>query len=280
MDNIKEIEFTKMTGAGNDFILVDFLAVDVNINWSQIAPILCNRRYGIGADGLLIVTSSKKADFLMKYFNADGSYGGMCGNGGRCAALYVLKKFSRREIRFEALDYIYSASLNDTNIKLQMKDPSGFYSSKLTVENEVVSFSFIDSGTAHVIIFLSDISRKLNNKIQSDRFGHIGSQIRHNVMFAPGGTNVNFIEIINGNTISMRTYERGVEEETLACGTGAVASAIVAAITKKIQTPVKVLTRSEELLEVSFREREGRIVDVNLTGPAKEVFQGIYKIAL
>ena len=234
MENAIEIEFTKMTGAGNDFILVDFLSGDINLNWSVIVPMLCNRRYGIGADGLLIICPGKRADFLMEYYNADGSFGGMCGNGGRCAALYAMKKFSRQEIKFEALDYIYRASTNGTNVKLQMKDPLGLYSNRLNLDNEVISFSFIDTGAPHVVILLNDISENLRNQIQSDNFNRIGSQIRYNAMFAPAGANVNFIGIVDNKTISMRTYERGVEEETLACGTGAVASAIVAAITKKI----------------------------------------------
>ena len=279
MEHKIEIEFTKMTGAGNDFILVDLFDKEINPNWSQIAPVLCNRRYGIGADGLLVISRSKKADFIMNYFNADGSYGGMCGNGGRCAALYYFKKFSRTETKFEALDYIYHAKTIDGNIKLQMKEATRFYSNTLTADNEVIPYSFIDTGTAHVVIFLDEVSTEFNKKIQSDKFNYIGAQIRNNKHFAPGGTNVNFVLVIDDHKISMRTYERGVEEETLACGTGAVASAIVTSKVKQFKPPITVLTRSNELLDVTFQEREGSITDVNLTGPAKEVFQGKVEIS-
>jgi len=280
MENRKELEFTKMTGAGNDFILIDLFDKEISINWSQIAPMLCNRRYGIGADGLLVISPSKKADFIMNYFNADGSYGGMCGNGGRCAALYYFKKFSQTETKFEALDYIYSASTIEAKIRLKMKNPTGFYTSKLTIDNEIIPYSFIDTGTAHVVIFQDEISNELNKKIQSDKFNYIGAQIRNNERFAPGGTNVNFIRIIDNHKISMRTYERGVEEETLACGTGAVASAIVTTIVKQYNPPITVLTRSNESLDVAFQEREGSITEVTLSGPAKEVFRGKVEISL
>lgn len=280
MENKIEIEFTKMTGAGNDFILIDAFDKEISINWSHVAPILCNRRYGIGADGLLVITRSKKADFIMNYFNADGSYGGMCGNGGRCAALYYFNRFSKTETKFEALDYIYSATAIDTKIRLQMKNPTSFYSNTLSIDNEIIPYSFIDTGTAHVVVFLDEVSGELNKKIQSDKFNYIGAQIRNNERFAPGGTNVNFIRIIDKHKISMRTYERGVEEETLACGTGAVASAIVVTIVKQYKPPITVLTRSNELLDVSFHEREGSITEVTLSGPAKEVFRGKVEIQL
>ncbi len=280
MENKKELEFTKMTGAGNDFILIDLFDKEIIINWSHVAPILCNRRYGIGADGILVLSRSKKADFIMNYFNADGSYGGMCGNGGRCAALYYFNKFSKTETKFEALDYIYSATGIDTRIRLQMKNPTSFYSSTLTIDNETIPYSFIDTGTAHVVIFLDEVSGELNKKIQSDKFNYIGAQIRNNERFAPGGTNVNFIRIIDSHKISMRTYERGVEEETLACGTGAVASAMVTTIVRHYRPPITVLTRSNESLDVNFQEREGSITDINLSGPAKEVFRGKVEISL
>src|SRR5882672_9272740 len=143
------VDFTKMTGAGNDFVLIDGRRRRFELDWAGLAPVLCNRRYGIGADGLLIIEESGKGDFSLKYFNSDGSYGGMCGNGGRCAARYIMDELNKSEISFEALDYLYHASSVPPQVKLRMMDPKHIYSKELQVLNHVIPLHFLFTGTDH-----------------------------------------------------------------------------------------------------------------------------------
>src|ERR1041385_1052110 len=217
-----KIRFLKMTGAGNDFVLIDNLEQEFNLNWSLSAPVLCNRRYGVGADGLLIIEKSSKAAFTMSYFNADGTYGGMCGNGGRCSANYVMEKLGLDEVRFEALGYTYEASRKRDDVKLQMKDINSIQTNiKVRIGEDELLVNFVDSGAPHVVILQDSIPSRIYEKIRNEGIVELGRAMRHHPTFAPDGTNVNFIEPLSKSTISMRTYERGVEDETLACGTGA-----------------------------------------------------------
>jgi len=276
------LHFTKMTGAGNDFILIDNRSNRYSIDWTKLAPEICNRRYGVGADGLIIIERSDKADFKMSYFNADGSYGGMCGNGGRCSALFVMEPVSLNSIKFEAFDFIYSAeTASDSKIKLKMKAPKLLQLNiELNLLNEKVIAHFIDTGAPHTVLFMDDLSSNLLTEIRNTGITRIGSTIRHHDNFAPDGTNVDFIEIINRNSIMIRTYERGVEDETLACGTGAIASAIVASFMKNLNNQINVHTSSKEILEVMFDERVKEITNVELIGSAKKVFEGNYQTFL
>ncbi len=262
-----------MTGAGNDFILVDARESVMTTDWTRFAPRLCHRRYGIGADGLLILERSVKADFGMKYFNADGSFGGMCGNGGRCAALYVMLEGKKGEISFETLDYVYRAAVTGDQVKLDMKDPSGFYHKEIEVSGYHIPFHFIDTGTAHAVIFLDELDAEVQLKLFTEGIKPLGAAIRHHEQFAPDGTNVDFIRV-SGNTVSMRTYERGVENETLACGTGAVASAVTASLAKRLNPPIFVSTKSDEMLLVNFVSESDKISHVQLSGSARFVFSG------
>jgi len=277
MDEI-QINFTKMTGAGNDFILIDNRSGLYSINWEGLAPELCDRRYGVGADGLLIVENSSKADFEMKYYNSDGSYGGMCGNGGRCIAKFMMDIFNKRKINFEALGYIYSADRLGNDIYLKMKPPKIInHNMLINIDEDKVEIFIVDTGAPHAVIFLDDVSQNLNSKIKLKGILSIGSFIRNHDILKPTGTNVNFAVLNQDRSISMRTYERGVENETLACGTGAIACAIAASIKKDVESPVIIKTQSGEILTVKFSRIDAEFNNVELIGSAKEVFTGIYK---
>ena len=278
MKNI-EISFVKMTGAGNDFILIDNRDDIYAINWSLASPVLCNRRYGIGADGILIIEKSPISHFKMQYYNADGSFGGMCGNGGRCSARYIMDDLSLNEIAFESLNYLYKAELVNANIKLQMKPPTAINIKKvINVLNESLKVQFVDTGSPHTVIFKQSMPVIIQKSFDLNGFKEIGPAVRYNEEFMPAGSNVNIVDIIDSHTISMRTYERGVEDETLACGTGSVASAIVSALVYGLIPPVTVVTQSGELLQVQFKNNGGNISDVQLTGSAKKVFTGKYML--
>jgi diaminopimelate epimerase len=270
-----KIAFTKMTGAGNDFVLVDNRGELYRFDHAKFAVAACDRRYGIGADGLLVLEKSQTPDFRMMYYNADGSYGGMCGNGGRCAVSYVLSGSGRTSTAFEALDYVYHAELNGDAVSLHMKDPSGLQLSKtLYVLGEPLTYHFVNTGGPHVVILSKDFRPIHLKSFEHAGVNELGKLIRNDQAFAPDGANVNFIEVNEGSHVSMRTYERGVEDETLACGTGSVASAIVATELFHLKSPVDILTRSREHLTVSFERAGGKYQKAVLRGPARKVFEG------
>ena len=275
------IPFVKMTGAGNDFVLIDNLEQQLQLDWSAFASAVCNRRYGIGADGLLVIEKSTVADFTMNYFNADGSYGGMCGNGGRCSSKYVMGISNLHKIRFNALDYIYEAEKSSTQVKLHMKNPSSIKTNiQLAINVIDLSAYFINTGSPHVVVALHQQSAKLKDEIHRNGIIGIGRAIRNHSNFSPHGTNVNFTEITENSVVSMRTYERGVEDETLACGTGAVASAICVSQLSNISSPVTIKTRSNEFLKVYFQKDGEQFSSVILEGPAIEVFRGYLHYSL
>ena len=261
-----------MTGAGNDFVVIDNRSLRVK-NGPKTARLLCDRRWGIGADGLILVGKSRRASYKMMYYNADGSYGGMCGNGGRCIAVYaVSKRIARKNHTFEALKHIYSVTVGGKSIVLTMKDPKRLtLGRKLRIKATSIGINFVDTGAPHVVIPVGE--QALAYSLEQLNVTALGRVIRYHEQFSPSGTNVNFIERSKANTIRMRTYERGVEDETLACGTGSIASAIVASQVWRMKPPITVITRSGVPLKVAFNA-DGPIRDVRLTGPAKIVFTG------
>ena len=274
----RRIEFTKMSGAGNDFIVVDNRQEIVH-DAHRFALVLCDRRRGIGADGLLLLERSSAADFGMKYYNADGTYGGMCGNGGRCISRYAYYKHivTSTELKFEALDYVYGASIGSTHVELRMKPPT-----RLGLRKEIdlsvgrLLVHFIDTGSPHCVVFL-DENRSLG-PLSTLSVSSLGKEIRNNRIFLLDGTNANFLETLSLSKIAIRTYERGVEAETLACGTGSVASAIIAAEVKDLVAPVSVRVLSGESLTVNFRMiTKGSYSDVTLSGSANVTFEGTVK---
>jgi diaminopimelate epimerase len=273
------IDFVKMTGAGNDFILVDNRTEKYTLPWSLIASRMCDRRFGIGADGLLIIEPSREASFRMAYFNADGSYGGMCGNGGRCAASFIMQDLNLDTVQFEALDYMYQARQDLHGIRLKMKPPTDFtdYPDFEAFGRKIPCYS-IDTGAPHVVVFVEDLDDVTKSMLNGDDFCKLGLAIRSHARFEPNGTNVDFVEKLGTNLISMRTYERGIEAETLACGTGAVACALVSSIVRGLVSPVEILTRSNEILTVNFQLQHECLDNVELSGSARMVFTGMYKL--
>ncbi len=262
------IEFTKASGAGNDFVLIDNMDDRLQLDKAKLAQAICSRRFGIGADGLLLLEPSVKADFFMRYYNADGSYGGMCGNGGRCVARYAyLHAIAESPMQFVALDHVYHAVIIGNDVRLKMKKPIDYRPSiNIPLKGSVVSGSFVNTGSPHVVIFeehLADID-----------VDGIGREIRNSTLFSPDGTNVNFVRPFSSDAIEIRTYERGVEYETLACGTGAVASAIVFAYAKQFSSPVHIRVRSGEELMVYFQLMNGEATEVHLQGSARFLFSG------
>jgi len=250
-----KIPFVKMSGSGNDFILIDHRKPLVPIDqMSALARSLCRRRVSVGADGLIFIEPSEKADFRWRFFNADGSEAEMCGNGGRCAARFAYLKgiAGRPSLTFETLAGILSAEVNGMRVKLEMTRPHGLKLDEiLTVEGKPLSFSTLDTGVPHAVHFVEDV--------EGSDVVRIGRAVRNHARFAPGGTNVNFVRVEKNSHLTVRTYERGVEDETLACGTGAVASSLVAAFKGLARSPVSVKTRGGEVLRVHF-EIEGKDV--------------------
>lgn len=274
------IQFTKMSGAGNDFVVVDNRSGIIR-NPNQFAIAVCNRRLGIGADGLLLVERSSKADFLMQYYNADGSSAGMCGNGGRCIAKFAFDTgiVSKNHFAFEAFDYIYDVIRHAPTIfELRMKVPfNQKLNQSLNVNGKILRANYLNTGTDHSVIFL-DENPELG-QLQTTDIINIGRTVRYHDIYKPVGTNVNFVSKIGDKRLEIRTYERGVEDETLACGTGSVASALLSAQKYTWESPVEVKVKSGETLTIGFiREGSGNFKDVTLKGPAENVFEGRVKI--
>lgn len=256
------IGFNKYQGTGNDFIIVDnrkniFVPDDHNL-----ISKLCNRRYGIGADGLILINKDPELDYKMVYFNSDGHESSMCGNGGRCAADFAIRaRIADQNHKFRAVDGIHEAIAEKGIIKLKMNDVN---ESRL-IENNI----FINTGSPHYVIF--------RDNIESLKVYDEGKKIRWSDTFSPEGTNVNFVEP-EKDGIFVRTYERGVEDETLSCGTGVTASAIASFMTGHFDSGhVNVRTRGGNL-RVEFEINGKLISDIWLSGPATFVFDGKIEI--
>jgi diaminopimelate epimerase len=263
-----EITFAKASGAGNDFVVLNNMDGRLTMLKEPLARALCARQSGIGADGLLVLEPSSMANFRMLYFNADGSFGGMCGNGGRCIALAAqLSGITGPRCRFEALDYVYEAEVDNGNVRLAMKNPKD-YRGDIVVHDGADQYSChaIDTGAPHAVVFVDDL--------EHINVPAVGRSVRNAGPFQPGGTNVNFVRVVSAHAIDLRTYERGVEAETLACGTGSIASAAVAVRTRGLQFPVDVHVWSGATLRVHARRSADSITDVVLEGPAEILFVG------
>ncbi len=262
------LRFTKMNGAGNDFVLVDNRQGEVQLGRAQIAQI-CDRHRGVGADGILLLEPAQNgADFRMRYYNADGGEAEMCGNGARCFARFaervagVSGRFS-----FETPAGVIGAELLKDEVRLQMSDPKDERLDLEVAEGERSwRAHFINSGVPHVVVPVASIEEV---DVVRD-----GQTLRRHTMFAPAGANVNFLEKRGERAIAIRTYERGVEGETLACGTGVVASALIFAVTEKADGPISVLVWGGSELSVDFRREGEHFTAVTLTGPAEFVFEG------
>lgn len=265
-----QIDFYKMSGSGNDFILIDNRDDKLNgYNLPRLVTSLCRPKYSVGADGLIIIEKSDRFDFKWQFFNADGTEAEMCGNGGRCAArlAYTLGICSNR-LNFETKAGIVRAEIEEDLVKLEMPTPQGFYLNKtLDLNDEQIVFHFINTGVPHTIIFPE-------KDLENVEVKKLGKEIRFHPHFQPSGTNVDFVEKVSENSIKIRTYERGVEDETLSCGTGAVAASLICHGLNMVNSPVKVYTKSGEILEVSFIAEREEFREVFLKGEARLLYQG------
>lgn len=258
---MKKIKFTKMVASGNDFVVVENLTA----NLSALARKLCERRFGIGADGLLILGPSSKADLRMRIFNADGSEAKMCGNGSRCVAYLLAKKKSS----IETGAGIIEARVDHDRVRVKLTDPRGIkLGLALRVGSRVIRADFINTGVPHAVIFVEGL--------EALDLGSIGALVRRHPRFYPQGANADFVEVLGSRRIKIRTYERGVEAETPACGTGSAASALIFSLKSGCANMVEVLTESGELLKVYFKRKGLLFSDVWLEGKAKIVYKGEY----
>jgi len=259
---LRFIAFNKYQGTGNDFIIIDNRGEDFNPDDNELVRKLCDRKFGIGADGLILIGASGDHDFEMKYFNSDGFESTMCGNGGRCAADFAIRNhIAPGKMSFRATDGIHNAVSEHGIIRLKMNN--------VTETGQIHGNYFLNTGSPHYVVFTSDLDNL-------DVFTE-GRKIRNSQDFQPGGTNVNFVQITPGSLI-VRTYERGVEDETLSCGTGVTASAIASVLAGHFgRIPVPVVTRGGNL-SVEFTVEGNEIKNIWLCGPATFVFEGRIEI--
>lgn len=264
------VPFYKMSGTGNDFIVIDHRQEHIAVEaMSEFARLVCRRKFSVGADGLIFIENSDSADFKWRFFNADGSIAEMCGNGARCAARFAyLQGIAPAKMRFETLAGVIEASIFDTEVSVRMTAPQAISLHKeLDIGGKPLRVHSIDTGVPHVVVFVNDIT-------QADVCG-LGRYIRHHQMFMPAGTNVNFVQKKSAQTYFVRTYERGVEDETFACGTGAVATALVATLLGEASSPIEIITSGYDRLTISFDlQRDHDADNVYLKGPAHVIYQG------
>ena len=270
---MKMIAFSKMVASGNDFVIYE--ARRHILDYSRLARKICDRKFGVGADGLLVLEKTHKADIRMRIFNADGSEAQMCGNGSRCAALFVKthNKPHASEFAIETKAGIIRAEIHGESVRVKLTDPTRLkIEIPLKVNNRALRVNFINTGVPHTVIFVEGLDK-------IDVF-KLGREIRFHKQFAPAGTNVNFVEVINRDSIRVRTYERGVEAETLACGTGSTASALITSfmLRKPGEKIMNVHTRSTEVLKIYLKEKKNKFVDVWLEGKAQTVYTGVYYV--
>jgi len=270
-----KLSFVKMNGAGNDFVLLDNRAGKLRLDSAAIAR-LCDRHRGVGADGVLILEPAQEsADHRMRYYNADGGEAEMCGNGARCFARFARNVAGANgAMTFETPAGVIRAEfLDGERVRIEMVTPTDFSPNlKLTVEGEALTVHAINTGVPHACVFVDDLEHA--------PVVRQGRALRFHPEFAPKGSNANFIHVLGPRAISIRTYERGVENETLACGTGVTASALIHAELSGATSPVAVTVRGGDTLEVGFKRgaKPGEFSYVTLCGPADFVFAGEIEI--
>ncbi|MDF1593348.1 MAG: diaminopimelate epimerase [Desulfobacterales bacterium] len=264
-----KIPFFKMSGSGNDFIIIDNReGVVAAENIATFVRNVCCRRMSAGGDGLILVEKSDAADFKWQFFNSDGSLAEMCGNGARCVARFAyVNGITGSDMSFETDAGIVSATVSDRRVKISMPDPDNLtLSDGVELASGPLAFSSVNTGVPHVVIPVGDID--------SAQVVEIGREIRYHQKFKPAGTNVNFISLRPDGVAAVRTYERGVEDETLACGTGAIACAVVLAAQFKKPSPIDVETKSGGTLRIYFKENNGHFFDIFLEGDARIIYKG------
>lgn len=270
----RAIRFWKLEGAGNDFLGLDGRLGGFKLNRKKITD-LCDRRRGVGADGVLVVEKPKRrgADFRMRYYNSDGGEAEMCGNGARCFALLARAVSGRKGnvLRIQTQAGLVTLQIRGQEVQVSMTEPTRLrLGKKVVVAGRKVVVDFLNTGVPHAVLFV--------RSVRSVDVAQLGRAIRYHSAFAPSGTNVNFVEIGRGNRIHVRTYERGVEGETLACGTGVVASSILSNLRRGLRSPILVTTRGGDHLRVGFSMVNGQARKVTLQGPARIVYTGVIHV--
>jgi diaminopimelate epimerase len=278
---MKTFSFYKLTGAGNDFILFDLKDNPKLDIMPDFVRNICSRPFGIGADGVIVFADSDTFDFKVSFYNADGTTGVLCGNGARCAIRYAghSGRLKNKSTRFEFNGKNYSGEiLPDDSVKFDMNFPVETRRElNVFAAGQIIKGTYVNTGSPHFVININDVNKGNGSSsfvdIKELPALEIGKEIRYSDAFAPEGVNVNFISV-NSDPLKIRTYERGVEGETLACGTGSAASAIVAVLNYNAVRPVRLLTAGGDILSVDFSLVGDAVNDVTLTGPAKIVFKG------
>jgi diaminopimelate epimerase len=287
------IDFAKMNGAGNDFVFIDNRSHKIQLQPAQIAR-LCDRHKGVGADGviLLVPCLSGHADWAWDFYNSDGSSAEMCGNGARCFARFVRRLTGAKgNLSFETRAGVITARFQGDSVKADLTLHSGQEGrtevprpqgddvtvtltppkdlrlrQQIKLNVGLTEIHSLNTGVPHAALFVPDADKAMVQPL--------GEEIRHHPHFAPRGTNVNFVQVLGPGKIRVRTYERGVEGETLACGTGVTASALITAELRGFPSPVQVQVQGGDTLEVSFERDKGQFTHVGLAGPAEFVFEG------
>lgn len=251
--------FYKYQGTGNDFVFVDNRQEFFNKNNTKLIASLCDRRFGVGGDGLILLENDKEVDFRMVYFNADGNQSTMCGNGGRCIVAFAeMLNIIKEKTTFNAIDGLHEATIENGFVKLKMQDVE-----TISVSD---SYTFLNTGSPHHVALVNNLK---NFDVKTE-----GSKIRYGAPYNNEGTNVNFVSQINIDTFAVRTYERGVEDETLSCGTGVTAVAIAMHTIGKTDKEELTLNVEGGVLKVSFNKVDTGYKNIWLQGPAKLVFKG------
>lgn len=257
------IPFFKYQGTGNDFVMIDNRKGEFPLQAQQSIAAICNRRFGVGADGVIVLQKHNTADFLMHYFNADGQLGSFCGNGGRCVVAFAKHlRIIDKQTNFAAFDGLHDATISGNIVSLSMLDVDHV--------QRYPEYVFLDTGSPHHVEFVKD-TKNLDVRTQ-------GAMIAHNGTYGAEGTNVNFVAVGKGRKIQVRTFERGVEDETLSCGTGVTAAALAAFSTGKVtNSSIEVHTLGGELT-VSFNPSGNGFSDIVLTGSTELVFSGTLEL--
>jgi diaminopimelate epimerase len=267
---MSEIKIIKMNGSGNDFVMIDHREGQFEARLKDLASQICHRRFGVGADGLILIESSDIVDFKMRIINADGSEAEMCGNGARCAVLFARDLgIVSESMMFETLAGVLGAEILDQDVVcIQMSNPLD-RKDHVEIEDKgrLWDISYLNTGVPHAIIFVENVDK-------ADLLG-MGRLLRYHDYFQPEGTNVNILQVIDDSAIKIRTYERGVEDETFACGTGAVAAAIMAHVVKGLSKPMTVMVKGGQL-KIDFEVHGDVIKNVTMEGSADKVFEGTF----
>ena len=270
VEELRLISFWKMSGSGNDFIIIDNRSLALQIvDLPEFVRRVCHRKISVGADGLFLIENSAIADFKWRFFNSDGSVAEMCGNGARCVARFAFRNgIAGRKMTFETLAGLVSAEVIDDRVKVGLTDPTGLEAErKIIIDGREVLLDCIDTGVPHAVCFV--------DAPDACAVFELGRKIRFHDLFAPRGTNADFACVLDRRRMKVRTYERGVEDETLACGTGVVAAVLAAAGRGLVDSPVDVAVRSGDTLRVYFSWAADGFKEIYLEGNTKMVYQGL-----